>query len=155
MIHKILNFIWNNLLALLGIIGTLYFYFENRKFKKYNAEKDLKIAEADLNKFDKDYRRKRDELEKIDRAKIRNNGFVRVDERTIQEKEKYFEDWKKDDEDFWNERSKKEAIVSFNKKIKNHSIFWFLKRKQNDDHFLMFKESKLKKFIKKLKSLVC
>lgn len=152
MIHGVLNFIYNNLLAVLSIIGALYFYFENKKFKKYDAEKNFKIAKAELDKFDKDYKRKREEKEKIDRAKIRHSAYVTVDERTLEEKEKYFEDWKKDEDDFWNERAKKEAIVDFNKKIKNHSIFWFLKKDKNDDDFsLLIRESRFKKFLKKLK----
>ena len=152
LIQVVLNFIWENLLAMLGIVGTLYFYFENKRLKKYDAKRDLQIAESDLLWFDQAFKEKKEELNKLHRSKIRDNGYVRVDDRTQNEKGRDFQDSLKIEREYFSERAKKQALVDYNKELKNHSIFWFLKKYKEYSYIWDFKESKFRKFIKKIKN---
>src|SRR3989344_6163316 len=151
LIQVVLNFIWENLLAMLGIVGTLYFYFENKRLKKYDAKRDLQIAESDLLWFDQEFKQKKEDLNKLHNARIRNNGYIVVDDRTQEEKERDFQDSLKIEREYFNERAKKQALVDYNKELKNHSIFWFLKKDKDYSYIWDLKENKFKKFIKKIK----
>lgn len=135
--------------TILGIIGTLYFYFESRRLKKYDAQKEHKIWQSELEKIDKEHEKKKTLLDKEVHSKFEIRGGMLSDRRTTEEQDSDFNKSMELEDKFWPERTKIQAKVDFYKKMKNRSIFWFLK-KEEEFELRLYKQSKFKNLFNKL-----
>lgn len=103
---------WNFILqlgsiaGLFSIAGGAYLYFENKKFKKLDAERELEIARIELAELRKE------------RGDVKTTDI-------------FFEYWGRDKEyDF--QEAKVQARISYYSDLRDHRFLWFLNRKKNN-----------------------
>lgn len=113
--------------GLLGIIGAIYLYFERERFRA-NAEKEYKIAGAELAELEEERARKVGAIEELRDRIIRGsktNEVFLMNQSSLERLEE--EKWKVLSSNLNPERKVK-AKVEYYEKLKNHSFLWFLRR---------------------------
>lgn len=119
-----------SLSGLVGLTGGIYLYFENRKFKKLDAEKEYKIACVELAEINEKELQEKNHvdgviLEVIRGSKTRDVFDLNKDYLDKLELKKW-----KIIERYMLPKAKVEARVSYYEDLKDHSLLWFLKNKR-------------------------
>lgn len=126
--------IWNIILqagsigGLLSIVSATYLYFENRKFKTLEAEKDYEICRSELIELEDKIKQEEALIDDDIRSIIRGSKTREVFEWNKPALDKLEFEKTKIFVKYILPKSKMEAKVNYYKNLKDHSLFWFLKK---------------------------
>lgn len=129
MLDLILKF--GGLLGFFTVPVSVYLYFESRRFKILDAEKEYRISRVELSEVESKIIEEQKAIESSINVVIRGSGSLEnysynsIHLRNL-EQEKFGIILK-----YAPAKSKIEARVNYFKKLKDHSVFWFLKKDKN------------------------